>query len=97
MATKKDNERTFAGLFNDGEETPEGLIVKVMRGQANITRKGKEQRITKEMVNAAMALLPYRLPRLNSIDAQVRNVEMSHEDWLESMKGGEDGKADNVE
>lgn len=90
MATKKENEQTFAGLFNDGEETPEGLMVKVMRGQESIMRKGRQQRITKNMVSAAMALLPYRLPRLNSVDATVKHVEITHEEWLKQMDGGDE-------
>lgn len=85
MATKKENEQTFAGMFSDGKETPESIIAKVMWGQETIVHLGKQQRITQKMANAAMALLPYRLPRLNSIDASVKHVEMTHEDWLASM------------
>ena len=84
---KEENEQTFAAMFRDGEETPESVMVKVMRGQKSIMRRGKQQRITKEMVRAAEVLLPYRLPRLNSIDAQVKNVDMTHEEWLEQMDG----------
>ncbi len=94
MATKKENEQTFAGLFRDGEETPESIVAKVMWGQETIMHRGKQQRITQKMVSAAMALLPYRLPRLNSIDAHVKNVDMTHEEWLASMDDGEGEKAD---
>lgn len=91
MASKKEleerkaNEQTFTGLFRDGAETPESIIAKVMWGQQTIMHAGKRKRITKEMQRAAEALLPYRLPRLNAIDAQVKNVEMTHEEWLESL------------
>lgn len=85
---KEENEQTFAAMFRDGEETPESVIVKVMRGQKSIMRRGKQQRITKEMVRAAEVLLPYRLPRLNSIDAQVKNVDMTHEEWLRIIEEG---------
>ena len=84
---KEENEQTFAAMFRDGEETPESVMVKVMRGQKSIMRRGKQQRITKEMVRAAEVLLPYRLPRLNSIDAQVKNVDMTHEEWLKIIEG----------
>ena len=84
---KEENEQTFAAMFRDGEETPESVMVKVMRGQKSIMRRGKQQRITKEMVRAAEVLLPYRLPRLNSIDAQVKNVDMTHEEWKISAHG----------
>lgn len=93
MATKSEreerrqNEVTFSGLFKDGAETPESIVAKVMWGQTTIMHLGKRRRITKEMQNAAMALLPYRLPRLNSVDAQVQHVEMTHEDWLRVIEG----------
>ncbi len=91
MATKAEreerrtNEQTFSGLFREGAETPESLVTKVMWGQETITHKGKQRRITKQMRDAAMALLPYRLPRLNSVDAQVKHVEMTHEEWISQM------------
>lgn len=81
-------EQTFAGLFRNGEETPESLIVKVMHGQDRIQHDGKRRRITKEMREAAAMLLPYRLPRLNAIDAVQRSIEMTHEDWIREMDGG---------
>lgn len=94
MATKKENEQTFAGLFSEGQETPESIIAKVMWGQDRITHHGKTRRITKQMVAAAQALLPYRLPRLNAIDAQVRHVEMTQEQFLALA---EEGGGDNQE
>lgn len=97
MASKREreerehNEQSFNQLFRNGEETPESIVTKVMWGQEYIQHRGKERRITKTMTNAAFALLPYRLPRLNSIDAQVKHVEMTHEDWLKTIEGGTDG------
>lgn len=93
---RKQNEITFSGLFRNGEETPESIVAKVMWGQTTIQHHGKQRRITKEMQNAAMALLPYRLPRLNSVDAQVKHVEMTHEDWLAEIDD-EMGSADKPE
>lgn len=98
MASKKEleerkaNEQTFSGLFRDGAETPESIITKIMWGQQTITHAGKRKRITKEMQRAAEALLPYRLPRLNAIDAQVKNVEMTHEEWINEMDRQDDAK-----
>lgn len=85
MEERKANEQTFVGLFRNGEETPESIVARVMWGQTTIMHKGKQRRITKEMRDAAMALLPYRLPRLNSIDANVKNVDMTHEEWINQM------------
>lgn len=87
---RKAAEQTFHSLFADGVETPESIMVRVMHGQTTIMHKGKQRRITKEMQNAASMLLPYRLPRLNSIDAVQRNVEMTHEDWINQMDGDTD-------
>lgn len=85
MEERKANEQTFAGLFKDGAETPESIVAKVMWGQTTIMHLGKQRRITKEMQNAAMALLPYRLPRLNAIDAVQRTVEMTQDEWVKSL------------
>lgn len=96
MASKKEreerdaNEKTFHGLFRNGEETPESIVSKVMWGQETIMHRGKQQRITKAMVGAAFALLPYRLPRLNSVDAQVKNVSMTQEEWIRMIDDKED-------
>lgn len=81
-------EQTFHALFLHEPETPESLLVKVMNGQTTITKRGKQMRITKEMQKAAELLLPYRLPRLNSIDAVNRNVEMTTEEWIKSLDEG---------
>lgn len=97
MASKKEidqrkaNEQTFAGLFKDGAETPESIVAKVMWGQTTITHCGKRRRITKEMQNAAMALLPYRLPRLNAVDAVTRTVEMTQDEWVKSLAEEDEG------
>lgn len=90
MDERKANEQTFAGLFKDGAETPESIVAKVMWGQTTITHHGKQRRITKEMQNAAMALLPYRLPRLNAVDAVTRNVEMTQDEWVKSLAEEDD-------
>lgn len=91
---RKANELTFNSLFSDGSETPESIMVRVMHGQTTIMHKGKRRRITKDMQQAASMLLPYRLPRLNSIDATTRNVDMTHEEWIASM-ADEDGSTDD--
>jgi len=98
MASKKEleqrkaNELTFAGLFKDGAETPESIVSKVMWGQTTIMHLGKRRRITKEMQAAAMALLPYRLPRLNAVDAVTRTVEMTQDEWVKSLAEEDDGE-----
>lgn len=83
MATRKQKlaaEAEFADLANAGV-TPEAFILKVMRGTVKITRNNKDR------YNAALALLPYRLPRLNSVDATTRNVGLTHDEWIKQMEG----------
>lgn len=75
---------SFAALCDDGV-TPEQLIIAVMRGEEKIEIKGKQTKITKQMILAAQYVMPYRLPKLNSIDAQIKTVSMTQEEWIESM------------
>lgn len=87
---KKEAERSFHEALAEGGETPESLMIKVLRGQDTVqidSESGgrKTKRITKDMIQAARDLLPYRLPKLNAIDAQVKNVDLTHEQWIEQM------------
>lgn len=77
--TKKDNAKKFEELMADGV-TPEAFILQVAQGKRNIT--GKRQR---EQYEAAKLLLPYRLPRLNSIDAINKNVDMTQDDFIKKL------------
>lgn len=82
---KKEASNNFAALF-DGEEdhpTPEEIVVKVMWGDG-------DNSITDRQLEAAKMLLPYRLPKLNNVDAHVATTEMSHEDWINSIAGDDD-------
>lgn len=80
MATKKQQaEAAFNELVTEGGDTPEAYVLKVMRGKVKMTKN------TRARYDAALALLPYRLPRLNSIDATNRNVGMTHEQWIASL------------
>lgn len=81
---------TLAGLFKEGAVSPEELMVKVMHGDEKIFVKSKERRITTKMIDAAKTLLPYRLPRLNAIDAEVKTIEIPHEVWVAQMAAGLD-------
>jgi hypothetical protein len=88
MVTRKQKaEMAFNELVQDGQDTPESYVLKVMRGKVKLTRNSRDR------YAAALALLPYRLPRLNSIDAQTRNVGMTHEQWIKSIED-EDGHED---
>jgi len=92
MATTKEkraNERNFHAKFEDGV-APEDVVIQVMVGTGTIEHRGKSVKISNKMFNAAMALLPYRLPKLNSIDAEVRQIEMTHEEWVRSLDDGSD-------
>lgn len=69
--------------------TPEELLLLVMRGYRRINDKNAKRRvlITPQMIDAAKALMPYRLPKLNAIDAHVKNVTMTHEEWVNVIEG----------
>lgn len=85
MVTKKQQAAAdFGSLVNDGGDTPEAFVLKVMRNKIKLTKANRQR------YDAACVLLPYRLPRLNSIDATNRNVEMTHEQWIKSLEGSDD-------
>lgn len=91
---KKQAETGFHSVLADGGPTPESIMIAVMRGEDTIRkptiRDGKDVGgapyvITQKMIDAAEKLLPYRLPKLNAVDQVNRNVEMTHEDWINSI------------
>lgn len=85
---KKDAVNKFTAMFDDSEDSktpsPEKIIVDVMHGKAG------ENFVTDRQLEAAKALLPYRLPKLNTIDAHVSSEEMSHDDWIASLQDDDD-------
>lgn len=86
MTTKKQkNELAFNDMCADGL-TPEQYVLEVMRGRRKLNKANRHR------YDAAVALLPYRLPRLNSIDATTRNVALSHDEWIKQMENGGDGE-----
>lgn len=66
----------FEAAIADGIP-PETFILEVAQGKRSL--KTKKAQI---MFEAAKVLLPYRLPRLNNIDAVNKNVDLSHEDFI---------------
>lgn len=88
---KQEAERGFHETIDADGISPEGLLLAVVKGEESITVKGRPRKITAKMIKAAESLVPFRLPRLNSIDAVTRNVEMSHEEWIRSMDDSDDG------
>lgn len=78
--SKKAAQAKFEVLIADGL-TPEAFILEVAQGKRKI--KTKDQR---EQYEAAKVLLPYRLPKLNNIDAVNKNVDMSHEDFIKQLQ-----------
>lgn len=60
-----------------------------LRGVLNGKYKTRQKNFGAKM-EAAKALLPYEKPRLNAVDATVRNVEMTHEEWIASLDQQED-------
>lgn len=85
--SKREAEEGFhEALAKEGKISPENLMIAVMNGESSIVVDGKTRKITKTMIEAAQQLIPYRLPKLNSIDAVQRNVEMTHEDWINELE-----------
>ena len=84
---KKEASNSFAAMF-DGEDkpTPEEVVVKVMHGVGN-------NEISDRQLEAAKLLLPYRLPKLATVEAHVATEELSHEDWIASL--GDDETEDD--
>lgn len=83
--TRQKAEKDLHRILQEGGVTPEELLVKVMYGQETVTVNGKTKKITATMIAVARDFLPYRLPKLNSIDAQIKNVNMTTEEWLKAM------------
>ena len=89
-ATREEAAATFTALCNNGE-TPEAVVLRVMRGAPSIPLPDDDTAranavVTDRQYEAAKALLPYRLPRLNAIDATNKNVDLTHEQWLAEME-----------
>lgn len=78
---KKEREKRFHEAISDGGLTPEGVILSVMRGEKHKVGKTEEE-FSERQYQAAKDLLPYRLPRLNSIDAVQQVVGLTHEEFL---------------
>ena len=90
---KQAAEQGFHSILADGGPTPEAIMIAVMRGEekiANGKATGAPYKITQKMIDAAEKLLPYRLPKLNSVDAVQRNIEMTHEDWIKEIDTEDD-------
>lgn len=81
---KKQAQKKFEQLVGDGL-APEVMVLEVAQGKRKIVSKHQ-----KEQYEAAKLLLPYRLPRLNNIDAVNKNVDLSHEDFIKQQMNEED-------
>ncbi len=83
---KKEATGNFASLFDGAKNhpTPEELVVKVMWGETG------DNSVTDRQLEAAKTLLPYRLPKLQNVEAHVATEEMSHEEWIASLDLDED-------
>jgi len=83
---KKEASSTFSAMFDGSEDrpSPEELVVRVMHG------KDGNNAITERQFEAAKLLLPYRLPKLATVEAHVATEELSHEDWVASLDDDDD-------
>jgi len=82
---KKEAASNFAGMFDGSKEkpTPEEVVVRVMHGDGDNV-------ITDRQLEAAKMLLPYRLPKLATVEAHVATEEMTHEEWIASLEEDEE-------
>lgn len=78
--TKKQAAQRFEAAIAEGI-SPETFILEVAQGKRSLKTKKAQQ-----MYEAAKILLPYRLPRLNNIDAVNKNVDLSHEDFIKQLE-----------
>lgn len=76
---RKFNALRFESAVADGI-APEVFVLQIAQGKRQI--KTKKDR---EAYEAAKLLLPYRLPRLNNIDATNKNVDLSHEEFIKQQ------------
>lgn len=82
---KKAASDSFASMFDGHEErpSPEKVIVDVLWGKGN-------NEITDRQFEAAKILIPYRLPKLNTVEAHVATEDMTHEEWIAMLEGDDD-------
>ena len=74
--SRKKSSKAFHDMLRDGGQTPAGLLLETMRN-----KKTPHD----EKVAIAKHLTQYELPRLNAIEADVRNTEVTHEEWLDRL------------
>lgn len=70
---------------------PADILAQVMLGTESIMHRGKQVKISQKMIDAAKDLMPYYMPKLAQIEAQIATVELTHEEWIASIDGGSDG------
>lgn len=76
---RKTNQKRFEEAVKDGV-APEVFILEVAQGKRAIKTRKDER-----AYDAAKTLLPYRLPKLNNIDAINRNVDLPHEEFIKTL------------
>lgn len=83
--TKAEKEENARDLQERGDMPvtmrAQDYIQNIINGKVKLTKRNRFR------FEAAKALLPHQLPRLNSVDVVQRNVEMTHEEfvrWAES-------------
>lgn len=81
---KNNKTKSANSLFDlvnaDDKNSPWAYIVNVLNGK---------EKYDANKYQAAKDLLPYCLPRLQSIEAENRNIEMSHEQALAELEAAE--------
>ena len=84
--SKKKAMETFEKALAGGL-SPEVFVLEVAQGKREIKTEKHRQ-----MYEAAKLLLPYRMPKLNNIDATNKNIDLSHEDFIkQQMEEDADG------
>lgn len=93
MARKTKAQQNFTGSTDDDREAmldwnrkveAEKRVTGALFLRAIINDKVKRATLAQKL-DAAKALLPHELPRLNSVDHVQRTVTMTHEQWIEEI------------
>lgn len=80
-AKQRSGAASFRGALNDGGDKPSIRLLKRMR-DAELDEKLRDE--------LAIRLLPFELPRLNSIEAEVQTTARTHEEWLTDLESGDE-------
>jgi hypothetical protein len=83
---KADAQSTFQALCRQRFSPEQIMMARLNNTKLTDPKTGAQVPVSKKMYDAAKDLIAFRLPRLNSIDAVMRNVDMTHDEWIETLE-----------